>query len=227
MIDGPLGAHRAAAADAESQIGLIDVLHDELARAGEADPAEGAARQGDLDIARSPGLVTVEHDPAAADLDMGENVGRSARDQVAAVAAAIAHGRRQGDLDGIAALPGPTAFRWSRIGFAAAIAARLANQGAEPEAVQITTAQGIGKGEADNADAEAAGGDPAQSFSHVRLPDRPCSAIRSAAGRTCRAGGRRSRSSSATARRRRCPHPAGRARSASAPGNERQTSRSS
>src|SRR6202048_303272 len=84
MIDGPLGAHRAAATDAESQIRLIHVFHNELARSGKADPAEGAPGQGDLDVSEAAEPVTVECYLVVTNLDMGDDVGRSANKDIAA-----------------------------------------------------------------------------------------------------------------------------------------------
>src|ERR1700722_17807586 len=133
MIDGALGAHRAAAADLESQIRLIDVLHGELARAGEVDPAEGASGQGDLDVPEAAEAMTVEGYPPSTNLDMGDDVGRSAHDDVAAFAAAVAHAARQGYVDRVATFPRQTALRLFRIGLAVTIAARPGEEDAAIE----------------------------------------------------------------------------------------------
>src|SRR5258708_14464818 len=99
MIDGSVGAHCAAAADGESQIRLIDVFHDELARSGKADPAEGAPGQRDLDVADAAETVTVERYPAVTNLDVSDDVGRSTDDDLAAFTAALPHLRRPGHFD--------------------------------------------------------------------------------------------------------------------------------
>jgi len=58
--------------------------------------------------------------------------------------------------------------------FAAVIAARLGVEDVvTQQAPQVTARQSVGKSERDEAHAEAAGGDPAQGPSHVRLPHLP------------------------------------------------------
>ena len=78
LIDAALGADRAAATDAKVEVGLADILHHELARSGNADVTEGAARQRDLQIAPGRPSVAVEHQATASHLDIGDEVGRSA-----------------------------------------------------------------------------------------------------------------------------------------------------
>src|ERR1700704_5348785 len=170
VIDGALGAHRAAAADLEGQIGLIDVLHDEVARAGEVDPAEGTSGQGDLDVPEAAEAMTVERYPAVTNPDMSDDVGRSAHDDVAAVTAAVAHAAWQGDVDCVATLPRQTALQLFRVALAVVVAARLGKEDAAIEhAVQVTAANNISKSQRGEADAEAADRNPAQGLNHVRL----------------------------------------------------------
>src|SRR4030095_15866441 len=154
---------------------LADILHHELARSGEADVAEGAARQRDLQIAPGRPSVAVEHETTASHFDMGDEVGRPTHDDLAALAAAEGDGAGQRQLDRIAVVPRQATDR--RAAFRN-LAARRARSEVEGQAMQVAAAERIGERQRGNADAEAADGDPTQG-SHVtllRLPALLCRA---------------------------------------------------
>ena len=192
------------------QIRLVDVLHHELARAGEADSRK--ARPGKVISMIAPGRpsVAVEHER----LPLEPRRGRRGRAIHGTMTSLPWPPRKctvagQGELDGIAVVPCQAALRLVRVDLAAAVAAGVREKAARGQACEIAAAQRIG---------ERQRGKPMprpptaiqprvlawRSPSDAGLP---CSAARSAGGRTGRAGAPRSRPSSAAARRRRCRRP--------------------
>src|SRR6185503_15191354 len=102
-LDRALCADVSAAAQAQRQVGLPEVFHLQARGAGKADPAERLAGKRDFDVALPGAPVAVEYEMRAAQHDMGDEFGRSPHDDVAAVAATPAYGRRHTDLDRVVA----------------------------------------------------------------------------------------------------------------------------